>query len=94
VTNDDMSNDMSMKVYKTVNYTIWRREIDYFRQARSFDVRNYRFCRFQHQFCDFILFDSKKAKPAEIRTHDSWIRFQHNKNYKRPSDHGYSNSLI
>jgi hypothetical protein len=26
--------------------------------------------------------------PAEIRTHDPWIRFQHN-NIQRPSDHGY-----
>jgi hypothetical protein len=65
---------------ETVNSTIWRRKIDDFHQARSFDVGNN---RFQHQFYDFV--------PTEIRIHDPWIRFQHN-NIQRRSDHGFSAS--
>jgi hypothetical protein len=39
------------------------------------------------------LFEKKPVDPAEIRTHDPWIRFQCN-NIQRPSDPGYSASII
>jgi hypothetical protein len=51
---------------ETVESTHWRRKIDDFWQARSFDAKHCRFYRLQHGFYAFVLFCPKKSQMVRL----------------------------
>jgi hypothetical protein len=52
---------------ESVDFTLWRRNDDVFRQARSFDVRNRRFRRFHHLFYGFVFIFAEKRQMPRLR---------------------------